>query len=73
MDLGQKNLTRVGSGQPPMNQENIPPKPQFFPFRWKKISMGWVKKYPGQKRVGLFFTAGQKYARVGLGRVRAHL
>jgi len=26
-----------------------------------------VKKYRGQRRVGLLFTAGQKYARVGSG------
>jgi len=28
----------------------------------KKISLGQVKKYLGQSRVGLLFTAGQKYA-----------
>jgi len=32
------------------------------------MSSGQVKKYPGQSRVGLLFTAGQKY-----GRVSAHL
>jgi len=39
----------------------------FFPFGSKKISSGQVKKYPGQGRVCLLFTAGQKYARVGSG------
>jgi len=29
--------------------------------------MGRVKKYPGQKQVAVSFTAGQKYARAGLG------
>jgi len=33
----------------------------------QKIASGQVKKYPGQRRVGLLFTAGQKYAWVGLG------
>jgi len=40
----------------------------IFSLMIKKISSGWVKKYPGQRRVGLLFTAGQKY-----GWVRAHL
>jgi len=37
---------------------------QFYAL-WvpKKIFLGWVKKYPGQRRVGLFFTSG----RVGSG------
>jgi len=39
----------------------------FFPFGSKKISLGWVKKYPGQRRVGLLFAVGQKYPRVGSG------
>jgi len=37
----------------------------FFPFGSKKISLGWVKKDPGPKRVGLLFTAGLKYAQFG--------
>jgi len=45
----------------------------FFPLRIKKISSVRVKKYPGQRRVALLFTIGQKYTLVGLGRVRAHL
>jgi len=36
-----------------------------LPFGSKKISLGRVKKYPGQRWVGLLFTAGQKHARVG--------
>jgi len=35
-----------------------------IPSTSKKISSGWVKKYPGQSWVGLLFTAGQKYAQV---------
>jgi len=34
----------------------------IFTLRVKKISLGRVKKYLGQRRVGLLFTAGQKYA-----------
>jgi len=40
---------------------------QFFSLRVKKISSGRNKKYPCQGQVGLLFTAGQKYARVGSG------
>jgi len=32
----------------------------IFSLRVKKISSGQVKKYPGRRRVGLLFTAGQK-------------
>jgi len=32
----------------------------FLPFGSKKTSLGRVKKYPGQRRIGLLFTAGQK-------------
>jgi len=32
----------------------------FLPFGSKKIALGRVRKYPGQSRVGLLFTAGQK-------------
>jgi len=31
------------------------------------MSSGRVKKYLGQSRVGLLFTVGQKYVRVGSG------
>jgi len=40
----------------------------ILPLGLKKISSDWVKKYPGQRRVGLSFTTGQKYAQV-----RAHI
>jgi len=40
---------------------------KFVSLRVKKISSGWVKKYPGQRRVDLSFNVGQKYARVKLG------
>jgi len=39
----------------------------FSPFGSRKISLGQVKNYWGQRRVGFLFTAGQKYARVGSG------
>jgi len=65
--MGQKFLTRVGSGQPFMvwvRIQKISPKNvkffNFFPFGSKKIASGRVGKYPGQSRVGLLFTAGQK-------------
>jgi len=40
---------------------------KFYAFRVTKISSGWVKKYLDQSWVGLFFTAGQKYAQIGSG------
>jgi len=43
-----------------------PKNPKFFPLD-KNLSSDWVKKYPGQRRVGLLFTAGQTYAHVGSG------
>jgi len=43
----------------------------FFPFVSKKY-IGSGQKYPGQGRVGTFFTAGQKYARVGPGPISIH-
>jgi len=37
-------------------------------FTWdQKISLGWVKKYPGKRWVTLFFAVGQKYGRLGQG------
>jgi len=39
----------------------------FFSLGIKKISSGQVKKYLGQRRAGLLFTAGQKYAPVRSG------
>jgi len=35
--------------------------------------LGPIKNYRGQRQVDLFFTAGQKYAELGSGQVRAHL
>jgi len=67
MGPGQKFLTRVGSDQALMvwvRIWKISPKNvkffNFFPFGSKKITSGRVRKYPGQSRVGLLFTAGQK-------------
>jgi len=68
MGLGQKNLSRVrhlwfvfGYGKFPLK---IPNFPIFFPSdkKWLRVES---KKYTGQKLIGLFFTAGQRYARVG--------
>jgi len=77
MGPGHKFLTQVRLGQSSMVWVciwKISPKNikffNFFPFGSKKISSGWVKQYPGQRRVGLLSTAGQK---LGPGRVRAHL
>jgi len=52
-----------GFGKFPLEITNF----SIFSLRFKKISSGQVKKYLGQKWVGLLFTAGQKYARIGLG------
>jgi len=71
MGLGQKLLTQVRSGQfffaravsgqPSMVWVwKISPKTSNFSLCVKKISSGWVKKYLGQRRVGLLFTADQK-------------
>jgi len=62
---GSKFLTRVGSAiyGLGLNLENFPKNVNFFNFFCfgsKKISSGRVGKYPGQRRVGLLFTAGQK-------------
>jgi len=38
-----------------------------LPSGKKKIFSGWGKKHPGQRRVGLLFTEGQKYALVESG------
>jgi len=52
---GQKILTRVGSSQPSLIRDwkislKIPQK-IIFPHRIKKISSGWVKMHPGQRRL----------------------
>jgi len=66
MGPGQKFLTRVGSaiyglglefGKFPLKTSNFS---IFFPSDQKKIASGRVGKYPGQSRVDLLFTAGQK-------------
>jgi len=55
MGPGQKFLARVGSGL----VSHL-----WFEFGFgksgQKISLGLVKKYPGQRCVGLLFTAGLK-------------
>jgi len=84
MGPGQNILTLVGSGQFicgsgrvshlwfgfefgkfPLKMSNF----SIFSLQIKKISSGQVGKYPGQRRVGLLLTAGQKKARVGSGRI----
>jgi len=72
MGLGQKYLTRVRSAIFGLGLalENFPLKSRFFQIfalQVKEISSGWVNKYLSQSRVGLLFTADQKYARVGSG------
>jgi len=66
MGPGQKNLTWVRSGQNFVARVGFG-KFSIFSLRVKKMSLGWVKKYPGQSRVGLLFTAGQKYVWVWSG------
>jgi len=73
MGPGQNFLTWVRSGKLFMVWVwiwKISPKNvkffDFFPFGSKKISSGWVKKYPGQSLIN----CGSK---VSSGRVRAHL
>jgi len=46
----------------------FPPKSQFLSYRVKNISLGWLKKYPGQMRYGPLFTGDEKYM-LGSGRV----
>jgi len=62
--------SRSGSAIYGLGLKNFPSKCQIFQFfslLVKKISSGRVKKCPGQRRVGLLFTAGQKLARSGQG------
>jgi len=54
-----------GFGKFPLKNSNF----SFFPFGSKKISSGRVKKYPGQREDGLFYTAVKKYAWVGSGSI----
>jgi len=68
MKPGQFFVARDGSAI--FGLENFPlndPFFNFFTFGSKTISLSQVKKSLGQSRVGLLFTAGQKYAQVSLG------
>jgi len=68
-DLGRVNFLWLGLGRVshllfglefakfPLKMSNFS---IFFPSRQKKIASGGAGKYPGQSRVGLLFTAGQK-------------
>jgi len=72
---GQILVARVRSGQPFLVWVwiwKISPKNVNF-LNFLPLSLGRVKKYPGQSRVGLLFTAGQKYVWVGSDQVRANL
>jgi len=40
---------------------------KFLPVGSNKMLLDQVEKFPGQSRVGLLFTAGQKYVQVGSG------
>jgi len=51
-----------GYGKFPLKNTNI----SIFSLLVKKIPLDRVKKYLGQRWVGLLFTAGQEYVRVGL-------
>jgi len=64
MGPGQKILTLVGSAfyGLGMDLDNFPLKCQNFQYFALR-----VKKYLGQSRVSLLFTAGQKYVWVGSG------
>jgi len=59
-----------GFGKFPLKMSNFS---IFCPSGQKNVIGVGLKKYPGQSQVSLLFTAVQKYVRVGLGRVRAHL
>jgi len=48
-------------GQPPLGLDNLIQKS----LQIKKISAGWVKKYPGKIWWAHLLAAGQKYAWVG--------
>jgi len=65
-NLGRVNFLLLGSGRDSclwygvgkftLKMSNF----SIFSFRVKKITSIWVKKYPGQSRVGFLLTAGQK-------------
>jgi len=62
-DSGQVSHLWFGVGKFSPETSNF----SIFFLRIKKTSVGQVNKYPGQRQVGLLFTAGQK------GQVRARL
>jgi len=75
MGLSQKFLIQVRLGQPSLVwvwkiSPKIPKFSHFFP-KGKKISLGWVKKYPVHRQVSLLFTDDQKYVRVRSGPISA--
>jgi len=59
--LGRVTHLWIGFGKLPLKIPNF----SIFLPSGQKISSGQFKKYPGQKRVSLLFTAGQKYAWIG--------
>jgi len=69
MGPGQKFLTRVGSGQPPMNLENFPPKTLifsiFFPSDQKKYWVGSKNTRVKDWFAPYLLVKTQKYAWVG--------
>jgi len=70
MGLSQKILTRVRSGEFLVAQVGLAiygflikvSNFSIISLRIKKNIFRWAKKYPGQRWVGLLFTAGLKYA-----------
>jgi len=52
---GQVSHLCLGLGKFPLKTSNF----SIFILRFKKISSGWVKKYPGHRQFGLLFTAVQ--------------
>jgi len=76
--MGEDNFLFLGSGQSSLVWIwKISPKNVkfsiFFPSFQKKILLGRVKKYPGQRQISLLFTTGQKYARVGSGSIASFI
>jgi len=54
--VGIKSAKCWEAGKFPLETSNF----SIFSIRVKKLSSCRVKKYPGQRNVGLLFTAGQK-------------
>jgi len=74
MGSDQNFLTRVASARVGsaifglgLGLVNFPKNHNFLKIFGSKNSLHLVRYYPGQRRVGLLFTAGQKYAQVELG------